>query len=74
MSVDGHLWQPPAASSSSSGSSAPAGSPIKALFRTLTEHLRQPTYKALSKVLHPDAGGDTALMQQLNDTWKDIKP
>lgn len=69
VSVDGQPYTPPANSSST----AP-GSPIKALFCTLPEHLRQPTYKALSKVLHPDTGGDCRLMQELNDTWKDIKP
>lgn len=26
-------------------------------------------YKALVKVLHPDAGGDNRLMQELNDAW-----
>jgi hypothetical protein len=69
--VDGKPWTPP---TTSSGSRNDTGSPWGALFRTLPEHLRQPTYKALSKVLHPDTGGDGRLMQELNDTWKDIKP
>lgn len=42
--------------------------------RTWAEHLfaavgpahADATYRAMSKVLHPDTGGDTALMQQLN--------
>lgn len=29
-------------------------------------HLRDAVFKALSRVLHPDVGGDTVLMQQLN--------
>jgi hypothetical protein len=50
------------------------GEPFVVLFRTLPPSLRQPTYRALARVLHPDAGGDTALMQQLNqanDTTKE---
>jgi hypothetical protein len=42
--------------------------------RTWAEHLfaavgpthADATYRAMSKVLHPDTGGDTVLMQQLN--------
>jgi hypothetical protein len=26
----------------------------------------EPVHRALARVLHPDVGGDTALMQQLN--------
>lgn len=38
---------------------------LDALFGALPAHLRVPVYRALAKVLHPDLGGDTALMQQL---------
>lgn len=69
--VDGRPWTPP---TTSSGSHKATGSPWNALFRTLPDRLRQPTYKALARVLHPDAGGDGRLMQELNDTWRDIKP
>ena len=44
----------------------PLGLPFDALFAILPERLRLPVFRALSKVLHPDHGGDTALMQQLN--------
>jgi hypothetical protein len=49
-----------------SRSSAPILSPLVSFFAALPHRLRQPTYRALSKVLHPDAGGDTRLMQELN--------
>lgn len=39
------------------------------LHDALPERLRTPVYRALSRVLHPDAGGDTRLMQELNDGW-----
>jgi hypothetical protein len=52
-------------------SSAPVASPLPALFAVLPQRLRLPAYRALSKVLHPDAGGDTALMQQLNKAMED---
>ena len=48
-----------------------AASPIVALFNALPAYLRRPTYLALSKVLHPDRGGNTALMQQLNAAIED---
>jgi hypothetical protein len=41
-------------------------SPFVALFDLLPEHLRDGAYRALARVLHPDAGGDTRLMQELN--------
>jgi hypothetical protein len=47
-------------------SSAPRVSPLVSFFAGLPVRLRQPAYRALSKVLHPDAGGDTVLMQELN--------
>src|SRR5262245_35431914 len=36
------------------------------LFTALPDRFHGPVYTALSKVLHPDIGGDTAAMQQLN--------
>jgi hypothetical protein len=59
VSVDGELWTPP--------DPAKFAPPILALFDALPARLRNPAYKALSKVLHPDAGGDTELMKQLNE-------
>jgi hypothetical protein len=37
-----------------------------ALFEAVGPERREPVYKALSRVLHPDVGGDTQLMQDLN--------
>lgn len=36
------------------------------LFTAVGPSRAEVVYRALSRVLHPDAGGDTALMQQLN--------
>jgi hypothetical protein len=58
VAVDGELWAPP-----NLRTLAP---PILALFDVLPAHLRAPAFKALAKILHPDAGGDTELMKQLN--------
>lgn len=59
VAIDGQLWAPP-----NMKTLAP---PITALFDALPAHLRSPAYKALSKILHPDAGGDLELMKQLNN-------
>lgn len=40
----------------------------------IPERLRQPTYRALSRVWHPDAGGDTVLMQSLNQAHAQPTP
>jgi len=37
------------------------------LFAALPVRLHDPAYRALSRVLHPDFGGDTQLQQELND-------
>lgn len=42
---------------------------VAAMHASLTPALRKKTYRALAKVLHPDAGGDTALIQRLNDVF-----
>lgn len=57
-SINGKLWSPPDVKVLSS--------PIGALFQALPDHLRRPVYLALAKTLHPDAGGDKTLMQELN--------
>jgi hypothetical protein len=41
-----------------------------ALLAALPEHLREPAYRALLRVLHPDVGGDTRLTQRLNDVFR----
>jgi hypothetical protein len=38
-----------------------------AMFSALPARLAPGAYRALSRVLHPDRGGDSRLMQQLND-------
>lgn len=38
-----------------------------AMFSQLPERLHDPAFKALTKVLHPDMGGDLRAMQALND-------
>lgn len=58
VSVDGELWAPP--------DPKLIAPPLLALFDVLPARLRAPAYRALSKVLHPDAGGDVELMKQLN--------
>lgn len=41
-----------------------------ALFERLPDRLAEPAYRALTKVLHPDVGGDGRVMQELNDTYQ----
>jgi hypothetical protein len=62
VAVDGVPW-----AERSTPKAETFASPLVALFGVLPSHMRKPTYRALSKVFHPDAGGDTKLMQQLND-------
>lgn len=47
----------------------PARDPFFALLDQLPVTLRQPAYRALARALHPDAGGDTAVMQALNRAY-----
>ncbi len=47
--------------------------PIADLFAALPPPLRPDAYKALARVLHPDVGGDTVLMQQLNDAYEECE-
>lgn len=60
VSLDGKLVE-------SGSAGALTGDPLEALFRQLPVHLREPVYRALSRVLHPDLGGDAELMKQLNN-------
>lgn len=46
---------------------APPEDVFVTLMTTVPERLRDPVYRALARVLHPDAGGDGRLMQRLND-------
>ncbi len=64
--VDGRPWTPTAALNGTSV--------FPALFAYLPTQLRGTTYKALARVLHPDVGGDNALMQALNDAYKETTP
>jgi hypothetical protein len=55
--VDGELWTPPDPKA--------FAEPLQALFDALPARLRTPAFRALSKVLHPDTGGDDQWMKQL---------
>jgi hypothetical protein len=57
VAVDGELWAPP--------DPAALVDPLRALFEALPPRLRPAAFKALSKILHPDTGGDNAWMRQL---------
>ena len=39
------------------------------LFERLPQRLREPAYKALIRVVHPDLNGDGRVCQELNDTY-----
>lgn len=45
-----------------------------ALFAALTPELGEQAYRALSRVLHPDTGGDGRQQQVLNDAWSRVRP
>lgn len=68
VSVDGERWEGPQAKT---GPFEPfvkdASNPFKAFFAGIPEEYRGAAYKALSRVFHPDAGGDVVLMQKLNE-------
>jgi hypothetical protein len=63
VQIDSELWEP---GSSVAGTSKP----IVALFAVLPIRLRVPVFRALTKVLHPDMGGDVELMKQLNQAME----
>lgn len=49
----------------------PSASPwAQVLHDALPERFRQPVYRAVLRVLHPDVGGDTQLAQELNDAFR----
>lgn len=45
----------------------PHGSWAEEMFAAVPEHLHEPIFRALMRVLHPDVGGDGRAAQQLND-------
>ena len=45
---------------------------LETILRALPAPLRATTYKALTKVWHPDIGGDTAAMQALTAAWDNV--
>jgi hypothetical protein len=46
--------------------------PARLFFESLPPRFREPAYKALAKVIHPDVGGDGPTMQALNAAWQAI--
>ena len=58
------------ADKASHATTSPNTNAIGALFEKLPPRLRTDAYKSLARVLHPDVGGDTVLMQQLNDAYE----
>lgn len=44
---------------------------VAELKKALPEHLHEPAYKALLRVVHPDVGGDSRAAQQLNDGFRE---
>jgi hypothetical protein len=60
VTVDGKPWTSPSWPRSMNGSA------VDAFYAALPATLREAVYKALVRVLHPDAGGDTRLMRELN--------
>jgi hypothetical protein len=46
--------------------------PAEAFLRGLPARLRQPAYRALARVLHPDTGGEVAAMAALNQAWERV--
>ena len=46
------------------------GNVFETFFDFLPGVLRAPMYRAQSKILHPDLGGDNRLMQMLNDAYE----
>lgn len=49
-----------------------SGDWARAVFRRVGPGKTDVVYRALSRVLHPDVGGDTELMQELNDARREI--
>ena len=47
-------------------------SAFTALFKALPERLRQPAYRSLAKVAHPDTGGDEEIAKALMLAWTEV--
>jgi hypothetical protein len=63
VTVDGAVWSP------RRRSTADRIELIVGLFEAVPDRLASPTHRALARVWHPDAGGDAALMRELNEAW-----
>jgi hypothetical protein len=60
--IDGELFELKQAAVAPEG----IGNILIALFDEVPDDLRVGTFRALARAWHPDVGGDTVLMQQLN--------
>lgn len=47
---------------------------LATVFNRIPSRLRQPAYRALVRVLHPDTGGDLRAAQSLNAAWVQVLP
>lgn len=47
---------------------------IDMVFKAVTGPNREALYKGLAKAFHPDTGGDTAIMQRINDAYHNSHP
>ncbi|HXH56556.1 hypothetical protein [Iamia sp.] len=57
------------------GTGVPALAPLLVeVFAAIPDTLQAPTYRALSKVWHPDVGGDGRAMQALVDARREVTP
>ena len=68
VDVEHEQRTPPPRTSSATGAEWPV-----AMFDEIPDTLRQPVYRALIKVLHPDAGGDLAATKKLTTAWHIIE-
>lgn len=66
----GFSFQAPGGNPPPRASRTSVGGWAETLYDALPAHLREPAFKALLRVLHPDIGGDSRLTQQLNDAFK----
>lgn len=68
VSVNGDRWEGPKAKT---GPFEPfvkdTSNPFTSFFAGIPEAYRVKAYKALTRVFHPDTGGDEALMKKLNE-------
>lgn len=47
--------------------------PWDAVFASIDKDLSHKLYLAATKALHPDTGGETKAMQELNQSWEDYR-